>query len=206
MVSNLPQSTTEETTLSPASPSSSSTDGIVQHNVVLMETGDAYSPSSASSAVSDLDQPLTCSQWIRAKVLDLYNTILFPLDFLIFNIICILQTVPALTYYIYFFQRNFFLTNSSGMPAVWGSTIGAISSAIVGSALTPLPASIITRSVCTAVIIWEFVICVSTAAATVGLLLQRYPDFNGGIWSAVCSISSFSCGLYLCGWVTPLYC
>jgi len=200
--SSIPQSRTawtENITLSPAS-SSSSADGFGEHHhLVLVELGDAQSPSAASTTASNLNQSeiLTCSQWIKGKIKDLYNSILFPLDFVVFNIICIIQTVPALTYYIYFFQRNFFLTNSSGMPAVWGSTIGAISSAIVGSALTPLPVSIINRSVCTAVIIWEFVICISTAAATLGLFLQPYPDLHGGIWSAVCCVSSLSCGLYL---------
>ena len=142
-------------------------------------------------------KPLSCLKWIKSKIYQVYETILFPVDFLAFNIICIIQTAPALTYYIYFFQRNYYLPNSSGMPAVWGCTIGAISSAIVGSALTPVPANIITRSVCTAVVIWEFVISLSAAAAAIGLGLQRLPDWHGVVWAAVCCLSSLSCGLYL---------
>ena len=50
--------------------------------------------------------------------------------FLFFNVICIVQTIPALTYYISFFNKGWFLPYTSGMPPVWGATIGAIATVI----------------------------------------------------------------------------
>ena len=184
----------------------------------LIESAESRSPI-ATDALNPapshtVQKPPSCKDWIKSNIRAAYDSILFPLDFLIFNLICILQTVPALTYYIFFFQRNYSLPASSGMPPVWGSTIGtsanmfgldrlhgfdsvdclgAISSAIVGSALTPVPAAVITRSVCTAIIIWEFVICISTAAAAIGLGLQRLPDVHGVVWSGVCCLSTLTC-------------
>ena len=53
----------------------------------------------------EVEQPSrrNCCDWIREKSTQFYNSILDPKAFLIFNIMCILQTIPALYYYVKFF-------------------------------------------------------------------------------------------------------
>ena len=52
----------------------------------------------------------------------LFLSIKDPWYFVFFNLICLLQTIPAVCYYVNFYQQEFYLPNSSGMTAVWGST------------------------------------------------------------------------------------
>lgn len=47
------------------------------------------------------------------------------------------------------------------MATVWGCTVGAIATAIVTSALVPIPANTITQTFCIAVILWQFLCCIS---------------------------------------------
>lgn len=101
-------------------------------NYSLIESAESRSPTSTvglnpAPSSQTLQKSSSCTEWIKANICAIYNSILFPMDFLVFNVICILQTIPALTYYIYFFQRNYSLPASSGMPPVWGSTIGTAS-------------------------------------------------------------------------------
>lgn len=97
-------------------------------NYSLIESAESRSPTSTDGLhpvpSQTVQKPSSCMEWIKTSIRAIYDSILFPMDFLVFNVICILQTVPALTYYIYFFQRNYSLPASSGMPPVWGSTIG----------------------------------------------------------------------------------
>jgi hypothetical protein len=85
--------------------------------------------------IQEIDRGTTtssgCCDIIRRNLKAFVKSLLCPRFFIAFNIICIIQTVPALYYYISFYQKGFFIANSSGMPPVWGATIGAICSVIV---------------------------------------------------------------------------
>lgn len=130
---SLTQSTAwvEKTPSPPRSPIQS------MENYNLIESAESRSPISTDALNPEpshtVQKPASCKDWIKANIRAVYDSILFPLDFLIFNVICILQTVPALTYYIFFFQRDYSLPASSGMPPVWGCTIGT-SASMVGLA------------------------------------------------------------------------
>eukprot|EP01038_Epipyxis_sp_PR26KG_P011495 gene11495-15398_t len=137
----------------------------------------------------------TMYQYLKFKALEFYKTIKFPYYFLLFNIICMVQTVPALVYYISFSFKGFYLNHSSGMAPVWGTTIGAISSVIVTSALVPLPDGLLTYSFCVAIILWELEISIFTFIA--GVCLAILKDYHGMVWSFVCCLSSASSFLFL---------
>lgn len=106
-----------------------------------------------------------------------------------------MQTVPALYYYISFFKSGFYIVNSTGMAPVWGCTIGAIATAIVTTALVPIPPQTITATFCAAVIIWEFLVCGSLFIAAVCLAIMS--DYHGFVWSVIGSISTGCAGCFL---------
>lgn len=135
------------------------------------------------------------TNYITTAAKKFYASILYPKIFLTFNILCIVQTVPALYYYITFFQKGFYLLNSTGMAPVWGCTIGAVATAIVTSALLPIPPNAITKAFCVAVILWEFLVSFSLFIACVCLAIFR--DFHGFAWSLLGSIVTFSAGNFL---------
>ena len=127
-------------------------------------------PLSVEEGSSKPSERMTCYDWTPVKMVSkaarkFYDGILYPKYFLIFNVICIAQTIPALYYYITFFDKGFYRENTSGMTIVWGCTIGAIATAIVTSALVPIPPNTITRSFCIAIIIWEFIVSISLLIA-----------------------------------------
>lgn len=144
------------------------------------------------------NQPqLQKSCWVSLgiEITKAWHQILCPRYFILFNLICLCQTVPALYYYISFFKKGFFMSNSSGMATVWGATVGAICSVIVTTALGPLPPNLISRPFCIAVICWEFIIFLSLLIAAITLGYMR--DFHGVIWASVGSFSGLVSGVFL---------
>lgn len=150
---------------------------------------------TAAVTQSNVERRNCCPSWIISRVESFVGSILCFNFFIIFNVICIIQTVPALYYYISFFQPGFFLKNSSGMPTVWGATVGSICSVIVTTALGPLPPNLIFRPFCIAVIIWEYMIFVFLLVAAVGLGIQH--DWSGVVWSVLGSLSGLLSGVFL---------
>jgi pimeloyl-ACP methyl ester carboxylesterase len=124
-----------------------------------------------------------------------YDSISYPKHFMIFNVICLVQTVPALYYYITFYSNDFYIIRSTGMAPVWGCTIGAIATAIVGSALVPIPPNTITKTFCIAVIIWEFLVSISEFIAAVCLAYLQ--DFHGFVWSMIGCFTTGYAGYFL---------
>ena len=147
------------------------------------------------SVIGALTEEKKNSNCITTAAKKFYASILYPKVFLTFNILCIIQTVPALYYYISFFQKDFYLVNSTGMAPVWGCTIGAVAAAIVTSALLPIPPNAITKAFCIAVILWEFLVSFSLLIACVCLAI--FKDFHGFAWSLLGSIVTFSAGNFL---------
>lgn len=157
-----------------------------------------------SIAAADLvttknDKPATestgCTGCIQEQYTIFYNNILFPDDFVLFNVICVLQSIPALGYYILFFLPDHYLYDTAGMAPVWGATMGAISAVLVTSALLPVPEFLITRSICIAVIMLQFTLSLSCGCACVFLWFMK--DYHGFLWTGIGSISTFICGRYL---------
>lgn len=132
---------------------------------------------------------------IKKAATDFYQSLLCPEYFLLFNIICVIQAVAALYYYITFFQKGFYAVNSAGMTTVWPATIGSISATIVGSALGPLPEGLITRYFAIAVVIWYYVIAlfVFIAAVCLGILGEN----RAVVWSVLCVLSALASGVFL---------
>lgn len=151
-------------------------------------------PRSASVDESDVDVDSAsqtgcfqkCLSPKQRKVLaKFYAKISHPKYFLLLNALCIVQTIPALFYYISFFQKGFYLINSPGMAPVWGCTIGAIATVVATGALLPIP-SAVSSTFCKAVVLWEFLVSGSLFTAAVCLALLS--DFHGFAWSLVGSI------------------
>lgn len=149
----------------------------------------------ASDEVTSKCSPSYVCGLIKEQAINTYKQINHPFYFVLFNLSMIFQAVVAITYYVYFFQPNYYLYNSSGMPPVWGATIGSICSAIVGSALGPLPPGIITREFCIGVIFWQFEVCFFSLIAAVSLAAQR--DFNGMVWTFIAMFASCANGVFL---------
>ena len=131
---------------------------------------------------------------LRKVLAVIFAKISHPAYFLLLNALCIVQTIPALFYYISFFQKGSYFMNSSGMSAVWGCTIGAIATVIATGALLPIPSSI-SFAFCIAVVLWEFLVSASLFTAAVCLALLS--DFHGFAWSMVGSITSGFAGCFL---------
>jgi pimeloyl-ACP methyl ester carboxylesterase len=123
------------------------------------------------------------------------NSLQEPRGFLAFNLVCLSLTVPALTYYISFFKKGWFLPNTAGMTAVWGNTIGAIATAILTSGVGPPLPKFVSRSFCVAVICWEYLCSVSCFIACVSLAYMN--DFHGFGWAFVASLATGCGGAYL---------
>jgi pimeloyl-ACP methyl ester carboxylesterase len=135
---------------------------------------------------------------LRKNLAKIYSKISHPRHFLLLNAFCIVQTIPALFYYISFFQKGFYVINSSGMAPVWGCTIGAIATAIATGALLPMP-SAVSSAFCIAVVFWEFLVSASLFIAAVCLAVLS--DYHGFAWSMVGSITTgfAACFLLLLG-------
>jgi hypothetical protein len=116
-----------------------------------------------------LSYPSYLLKSIQTKAKAFYDSILYPKHFLIFNVICVVQTIPALYMYITFYDKGYYIVRSTGMAPVWGCTIGAIATAIVTSALVPIPENFITKEFCIAIIIWEFILSCSLFISAVCL-------------------------------------
>lgn len=129
---------------------------------------------------------------ILGNIQGFVDQLLKPDLFVVFNLICIFQTVPALYYYITFFHSGYFIKNTTGMTVVWGATIGSICSVIVTTAIGPLPPNVISRPFCICVIAWEYLIFFSLLVAAVCLGVLE--DYNGMIWSIFGSISGLLSG------------
>lgn len=159
-------------------------------------------PRIADTDESDVIPPFTgcfdrCWHEERRKAVEkFFAKIQHPRYFLLFNALCIVQTIPALYYYISFFQEGFYLINSSGMPPIWGCTIGAIATAIATSAFLPIPSAIST-AFCVAVVLWEFFVSVSLFIAAVCLALRT--DFYGFAWSLLGSMITCFATCFLIG-------
>jgi hypothetical protein len=140
-------------------------------------------------------QPFTVCGFIHKQAFDFYKTILLPQYFLLFNLLCVLQAVPALYYYISFFGRDFIMPHSSGMPQVWCATIGSIGATIVTLALGPLPPGLITRPFAIAVILWKLIITIFVLIATINLAVLG--DMHSLTWGVICVFSSTGAGVVL---------
>ena len=111
------------------------------YDVVQVGSPARSSPSSRRSQTPPNTPPIQLTSTERQNencncycCIDQYQKFVNKLQewrgFLFFNVICIIQTIPALTYYISFFNKGWFLPYTSGMPPVWGATIGAIATVI----------------------------------------------------------------------------
>lgn len=127
---------------------------------------------------------------------DFIKSLKHPVGFLVFNIICIIHTIVALTYYIKFFMEDFYIEKSSGMPPTWGATIPAFACVFVTTGVgPPLPPHIITKPYCIAVILWEFVIFISLLITAI--CLGCLEDYHGMGWSIVGSLTGLAGGIFL---------
>lgn len=135
---------------------------------------------------------------LRKILQDFIKSLKHPLGFLIFNIICIINSIVALTYYIKFFMEDHYIPKSSGMPPAWATTIPSFACVFVTSGIgPPLPPYVITRPYCIAVIIWEFVVFISLAITTI--CLGYLKDYHGMGWSIVGALSGLAGGVFLLG-------
>lgn len=145
------------------------------------------------------DRRLSWSESIRMSVKnkahEVYKTIQYPKYFAFFNLLVVIQAVPAITYYVLFFGENFYVPKSSGMSAVWGATIGSFACTFVTTALVPAPPGVVTKPLCVAMIVWQFLIAVTTfiSAICLGYML----DFHGMAWCILAFIASSLGGCFL---------
>lgn len=136
---------------------------------------------------------------LRFQAIEFYQSIQEKRGFAFFNIMCLLQTAPALSYYIMLFEAGYSLPNSAGMTAVWPCTIGAISSVIVTLAVgPPLPEKLLSKPFCIVIIAWMFSIALFMFIAAISLGAVK--DFHGMGWSLVCCASAILSGIYLVWW------
>lgn len=141
----------------------------------------------------------SCGYFYRAlkKLLDDFiKSLKHPYGFLVFNVICIMHTIVALTYYIKFFMKDHYIVRSSGMPPTWGATIPAFACVFVTTGIgPPLPPHIITKPYCIAVILWEFLICISLTITSI--CLGYMEDFHGMVWSILGALTGLAGGIFL---------
>ena len=127
--------------------------------------------------------------YIRRQAAELYKTIKQPFYFFLFNLFVVIQAVPALTYYVLFFGHNFYILNSTGMPAVWGATIGSFSATTVTMSLVPAPPGVITLPLCWAIVLWQFWNCFTLIGSA--FCLGCVHDYHGMAW---CIFGGFIAG------------
>jgi len=161
------------------------------------------SPSSLNISQGDDELPpvpksscIYLYRTLKKLLTDFIKSLKHPFGFLIFNIICIIHTIVALTYYIKFFLQDFYIMNSSGMPPTWAATIPAFACVFVTTGIgPPLPPYIITKPYCIAVIIWEFIIFISLTITAI--CLGHLEDYHGMGWSIVGAFTGLAGGIFL---------
>jgi pimeloyl-ACP methyl ester carboxylesterase len=118
--------------------------------------------------------------YVYKQASEFYKTIKQPYYFFLFNLFVVIQAVPAITYYVLFFGHNFYILNSTGMPAVWGATIGSFSATTVTMALVPAPPGVITLPLCWAIVLWQFWNCFMLIGCA--FCLGCVHDYHGMAW------------------------